>query len=186
MFHNSRDSDIPPFGCARRRCYVVRCRYDNDMKRARATAVEHLATLGCEMRPSCLPRALSRPTHAFSLWSAVMDSNKHEPFDHTIALRPPNTNDSFIARCARAWGRLFSVVVSTFTLQSSNSTLPAAALAALETVTESFPGHLAELKDELYAVRDELEASLGDDGVMVRAFVHRARNSSACAWTQVS
>lgn len=52
-------------------------------------------------------------------------------------------------------------------LRRSPHTLPALALAAVERVPTALSGRTAQLCDEAHALRAELEATLGDDGVML-------------------
>lgn len=52
-------------------------------------------------------------------------------------------------------------------LRQSPHTLPALALAAVERIPEALPGRTKELVQEAHALRDELGALLGSDGVML-------------------
>lgn len=128
------------------------------------------------MEESAAIRELQGPGKAFTIWSNLMDKHKHEPFMQTITSDPARkdawttlvkVNSQWISdtpilpsdSCYRRQS-ILEVYSHTYT-----HTIPAAALAAIETVA-----HLIDSGDPQQAadvVRQALEDELGENGVLV-------------------
>jgi len=117
---------------------------------AHEAAVDALTRAGCIVKPA---PEWPEMVDAFSIWAAMLGDAQLHPFREEIS----------IGKASQVW---VSIEISKWLLGGSEHTLPALGLAALERVTECFPGQVQQLKRRGEQLKAELKADIGD-GVLL-------------------
>jgi fatty acid amide hydrolase 2 len=119
-----------------------------DLQRAQHSAAEHLRRLGARV----VGLRIERLRHSFEIWSAMLEEASDTPYKVLLGSGRPIGAVHELGRWA---------------VRRSPHTLPSILLALTEHLPAMLPGHAAKMLAQGHALKAELDALLGDDGVLL-------------------